>query len=78
MKTEEICKVWNEMTKEELVYLVKAQKVEIKVQAKTIQTVEEELINVKAKAISDMTLYTEIITKLDDIMKLRIRREAQA
>ena len=49
MKTEEIRKVWNEMTKEELVYLVNAQKVEMMVQAKKIETLEAKLVAVKAQ-----------------------------
>jgi len=40
MKTEEIYKVWAEMTKEELLYLVKAQKTEMMVQAKKIEELQ--------------------------------------
>ena len=40
MKTKEIYKVWAEMTKEELVYLVKAQRTEMMVQAKKIEELQ--------------------------------------
>ena len=57
--------IWDGMTEDEVRYVLNAQRVEMMVQAKKIETLEAELVYVKAQATSAITRYTKLITKLN-------------